>query len=195
VTKARRKAFPLTKTLDPEDYEELRHELVVVDHFKLHDQHPHRRWEYAMALRAISTWHVQSPIKVPRHVDVGGGGSPFHLITDEVGLRSAVVDPKVNVSIQEFTARVPIHILTVISVLEHVPDADLDDVLNALSRILTLGGLLFFTVDYWNCEGPDVAHFHWMRERIYHAGSLKFLISKLRMHGFKQFGESERVSR
>src|SRR5207249_5535349 len=70
--------LPLSKTLDPADYTALAEELAIVDrHFEAaRPQHPARKWEYSMALRALHTWSRVTGADGPIY-DVGGGGSPF----------------------------------------------------------------------------------------------------------------------
>ena len=73
----------LTKTLDPADLDDpaMRDQLVIVDkHFDL--EHVQRRWEYALALEAITQWEAAAQRVETDHkiADVGGSGSPFYLM-------------------------------------------------------------------------------------------------------------------
>lgn len=171
--------LPLSKTLDPVDFIELAPELAVVDqHFtSAREQHPMRRWEYAMALRAAAT--VDFPrTKQIKFVDVGGAGSPFVHMLQQQGWIGTIVDPDAPIhTYQQFAAwrgdladyLVHRPCLTdavfCLSVLEHVED--LDQFLYHLSCLVAPGGLLFLTMDVQEHMGPDDKHFHWMRKRIF----------------------------
>jgi len=166
----------LSKTLDPADYADLAPEVAVVERVGIAGQHEQRRWEYALALRAIAAWrNAERPTHayVPRLYDIGGAGSSFHAMPNAM---SYIVDPAVGIGPYTFTTDVhtfqksqpPLaDIVTCLSVLEHV--ADWQDFLTDLVRLLRPGGLLFLTFD--SCECPhapedDPHHFHWMRQRI-----------------------------
>jgi len=91
-------SLALSKTLDPIDFAELAEELTIVDqHFtSAREQHPMRRWEYAMALRALRTWKQIHP-QVNVGYDVGGAGSPFSfMIRGELTVYKdfSVIDPE-----------------------------------------------------------------------------------------------------
>lgn len=165
-------SIPLTKAANfAVDLPELAEELVIVDrHFESASrQDPARRWEYAMALRA-SRRHNPLPSDM---YDVGGAGSPFlamlHEQADEWG---AIIDPNepgASCTLAEaVTAGMPMgDQVFCISVLEHLAPADLDQFLYHLSCLVAPGGLLFLTMDCWDGEGPDTAHFASMRQRIF----------------------------
>jgi len=186
--------LPLSKTLDPADYAELVEELQIVDlHFgRAREQHPQRRWEYALALRAIQEWGRISPAGVCRHVDVGGAGSPFRYMPDAP---VEIVDPDETVSLAEYLdgcSRLA-SVVTCLSVLEHVDD--LDRFCYHLSCLVAPGGMLFLTMDY--CDGagwtPDVwpadtYHFHWMRQRIFNAQTLGAMTARLLQREFAYLG-------
>jgi len=207
----KRPSIPLSKCMDlPRDYLLLAPELELVDkHHATEGQAEERRWEYAMAHRAISEWRVAQqqadgwedhPL---RACDVGGAGSKFALTLAEVMSAVDVVDPAL-------TLHGPLHgltffptdlwqhgatqahdqydVLTAISVLEHVPDQEVRRFLRSAKMLLRKGGLLFLTMDCWNCTGPDTAHFHWMRERIYNPDLIRALQQTLRELGFLSFG-------
>lgn len=180
----------LSKYADPADFAELAEELVVVDrHFTAaRPQHPMRRWEYAMALRAYDTW-AQRDYEQRGHanrmhggttLDVGGAGSPFsRMISDVTGGHARVVDPDEpgnGLTLeQHLRCRSSLaHHVFCLSVLEHIPPADLDRFLYHLSCLTAPGGLLFLTVDACACTGlaaheptADPHHFHWMRQQIF----------------------------
>ena len=172
----------LSKTLDPTDFEQLTDELAVVDRYftSAREQHPLRRWEYALALRAATTWRAQATPHSIGWADVGGAGSPFHRMLTEL----LDVDPTLPRSGRIIDPDLPINSCTLaehlaqgaalrelvfcLSVLEHVED--LDQFLYHLSCLVAPGGLLFLTLDYCDAlvdDWPeDRYHFHWMRRRI-----------------------------
>lgn len=167
--------LPLSKTLDPADFDQLTEELAIVDrHFtKDREQHPMRRWEYAMALRAISTWWATKRLNVPHAIDVGGAGSPFWRMIDVDNVY--VVDPDATTDLAHYVAGCPrlSPIVTCLSVIEHVDD--LDRFLYHLGCLVAPGGLLFLTMDACNHERhalnvEDPHHFSWMRKRIFYTG-------------------------
>lgn len=170
-------SLPLSKTLDPADYLDLAEELVVVDrHFtKEREQHPARRWEYAMALRAQEVWRATTERRANLVYDIGGAGSPFRYMADADDEPIRVVDPCEPDTATNFTLAQYLgpHCelgdnIFCLSVLEHVDD--LPQFLYHLSCLVAPGGLLFLTMD---CCGSsharpiDTAHFHWMRQRIF----------------------------
>lgn len=182
--------FPLSKTLDPADFDLLAEELAVVDqHFtKAREQHPLRRWEYAMAVRALDVWlETRRGIGTAGQVvDVGGAGSPFHYM---IGNSAIVVDPEEGQTLAEYLETAPrlSQAVFCLSVLEHVDD--LDQFLYHLSCLVAPGGLLFLTMDYWDqpVETPDTAHFHWMRKRIFTEVDLYQI--RLRLRDFRLLGD------
>lgn len=201
--------IPLTKTLDPDDYKraEILAVMPTVDKFFQSDQHPHRRWEYAMALRAIWSWkqHLGELDEFKRIADVGGVGSPFHLMVVEAGNRSTLIDPKENTSVEEWAAQHNssnrFDAVISISTFEHTeqPLAFLE----ACCRILKPGGLLFLTFDYLAGEEnqealqvQDTAHFHWMRERLLNRGQIRTLFQLLcGFYNFEEFGGRDLTDR
>lgn len=191
------KPLPLTKTLDPADYKLLAPELAVVDIFKdspeMLPQHTHRRWEYAMALRAIEEWGREAPASLRMRrdaLDVGGGGSPLKNILNSTGLAAEIIDPGYNYPIERVLEReeaarasgnlrrqtqVRAAVVTCISVIEHVALQDLERFLLALGTVLLPGGLLFLTCDFTDAGGEppeDKFHFHWMRAQIFNSTTL-----------------------
>jgi SAM-dependent methyltransferase len=182
--------IPLTKTLNPEkDYTTLAEECALVDAVGVEGQHTHRRFEYALALHALA---AHRPADAAYHVlDVGGAGSPFSQIVDQLPwVACEVIDPKVNADIEGWPTATPVDAVISISTIEHVRHPT--PFLRAIHRALKPGGLLFLTMDCWNCEGPDTAHFHWMRERIYNKASWQDLAKHATLHlGFKRFGTAD----
>lgn len=207
-------SIALTKTLDPEhDYPELAPELEIVDrHFTSErEQHPHRRFEYAMALRACKEWdhwQEQQPGFIaaanPQSYDVGGAGSPFH---NMLANGAWVIDPAAEAdgnssrtSLAEFMRRGPRlgQAVFCLSVLEHVEN--FDQFLYHLACLVAPGGLLFLTMD---CEsvkdyeaspdGKDHKHFHWMRHQIFTPYLVENLIYgfSLMKLGFTLLGEAD----
>lgn len=168
----------LSKTLDPADFALLAPELAVVDRWFTIEraQHPLRRWEYALALRAYRTWGRRSRFTI----DVGGAGSPFyHMVPDHL---PHVLDPDCGAkhTLADYLGTAPpapqiADAVFCLSVLEHVGDPStdpLDEFCYHLACLVAPGGLLFLTMDY--CDAPEAEpedryHFHWMRQRIFSA--------------------------
>ena len=174
--------IPLTKTLDPADFALLEPEMRIVDDqfTRAREQHPMRRWEYAMALRAQRIWREMDGDRYPQLVyDVGGAGSPFDLMV-QGDVR--VIDPDGGISLADLLASAPRLGQNVfcLSVLEHVDN--LDQFLYHLSCLVAPGGLLFLTMDC--CSGSqrfvtDIYHFHWMRKRIFSETDWRLLGERL----------------
>ena len=186
--------LPLSKYLDPADYAQLTEELVVVDrHFMTaSEQHPARRWEYAMALRALSMWRAARGAGAYSGADVGGAGSPFRRMPDLSEV--VVIDPVEGDTLaEELESRTRLfHAVFCLSVLEHVED--LDQFLYHLSCLTAPGGLLFLTFDACEClthvATTDPHHFHWMRKRIFTLQARTNLTATLCVeHHFRPFGE------
>lgn len=175
----------------------------------LEGQAPIRQWEYAMALYTIDGW-VHGPVAQPSYTggpldicDVGGAGSQFwQLLAPLTPHGIVLVDPDAAAqpgvrvsagSVEAYAASAPhdaFDILTCLSVIEHVEEVR--TFLRACYSLLKPGGLLFLTTDYWDAEGPDTAHFHWMRKRIYNADRIRRLLEDLRAIGYKSFGVADR---
>ena len=191
-------SLPLSKTLDPADFDSLAEELAIVDEFftKDREQHPMRRWEYAMALRAID--YPPNLLRAHRLADVGGAGSPFRYMAGEIGWQTEVIDPDqpFGCTLADYFQKdyaQPFQRVTCLSVLEHVDD--LDRFLYHLSCLVAPGGLLFLTMDY--CDGyaeaidsvvPDTYHFHWMRKRIFNVFRLAQITHLLHQRDFTHLG-------
>jgi SAM-dependent methyltransferase len=191
VTHSRPPRLPLSKSLHPSDYGLLTEELHAIDLYGVAGQATdHRRWEYAMALYTLQAWKVTEAEDQPHHVlDVGGAGSPFIAIAQGVYPQTHfdLVDPTVNHAIEASEIRDGSYdAIFSISTLEHVNGWR--GFLRSCVRHLRPGGLLFLTVDYWDCEGKDDAHFHWMRERIYNRTSLEDVRGFLKTLGVHRFG-------
>lgn len=181
----------LTKTLDPDkDYPQLKYAMPPIDRESaaMGQQHPHRRWEYAMALTAIGA--MPKPEHSNLCLDIGGAGSPLsRIVAHSAELDTVVVDPLVNVPIENYYERAPF--VLCISVLEHVPD--LYDFCRHLVRVTDVGSMLFLTVDLWNRSPsiPDTAHFAGMRTRIFTPESWKELAEWFYKYGFLLHGEAD----
>lgn len=186
--------LPLNKTATPADFARLADELAAVDAVGVEGQHPMRRWEYAMALYTLAAWRTTEMDDQPHHLlDVGGGGSPLLDIIRQQYPRTGcdLVDPVVNYPIEASPIRDSSYdVVTAVSVLEHVPQQR--QFLKACARHLRPGGLLFLTMDYWDCEGPDTAHYHWMRQRIYNRHAVNDLLTWARETcGLTRFGGTD----
>lgn len=140
-------------------------------------QHDFRLVEYLTCLHAAREhWLTEIPLTA---VDVGGAGSPFPaMITEELGVRPTIVDPKIpgGSDLHHYLTKGPrlAHIVSCISVLEHVED--LPQMLYDLSCLVAPGGILLLTVDAVpGVEGDvvDTFHFHWMRTRIFTAETIR----------------------
>lgn len=188
--------LPLSKTLDPCDVGWLAPELTLVDaHFTTASpQHPMRRWEYAMALKAFDVWGGRASTHC---VDVGGAGSPFWrmLPVDNVD----VIDPKENLDLATVLHTEPARLYRAVfclSVIEHVED--LDQFLYHLGCLTAPGGLLVLTIDCCACpchdadmeaaSTPDQHHFHWMRKRMFGRYDLTVLAEHLLDYQFSWLG-------
>ena len=209
--------LPFSKVMDRQDWGDLELYTQVIDRYPgaLQGQHAVRRWEYAMAFRAIDTWektcHPQEselyrndPLEI---LDVGGAGSNFwQVLTALTSADIHIVDPAAVPGAEQAPGRYQVFacpvedfaaatrhsrfdILTCISVIEHVEDVR--RFFRACSMLLKPGGLVVFTTDFWDKEGPDVAHFHWMRKRIYNEGSIRKLLTGLRELGYRSFGAAD----
>lgn len=186
-------SLPLTKTLDPADYRLLGDEFARVMETGTAGQNDHRRWEYSMALRAIHLHRraPRDPLGRYALLDVGGAGSPFAAICQALPgeVRCTIIDPHVNVGIEEHQQPHAVDAVVSISVIEHV--ARPERFLRAIHRALAPGGLLFLTMDCWDQAGPDKAHFHWMRQRIYNRDSWQALYTDCVRLGFHRFGGAD----
>jgi hypothetical protein len=184
----------LTKTLQLTDLDELASELVIVDKYfhTEREQHELRRWEYAMALRACSTWG--KPLTVA--YDVGGAGSPFFYM-----LPVTVVDPDRpgSTSLAEFVTQhnPPLaDAVFCLSVLEHVEHPV--KFLYHLGCLVRPGGLLFLTMDVTAYgTDPGTVHFAHMRKRIFTAqdrqrgGTWPEVAAGLVELGFRYLGDAD----
>lgn len=164
-----------------------------------------------MALYTIQGWQEGrhaldrgNPLQI---CDIGGAGSNFwQLLTTLTSEPVILIDPDFPEEIEARPQGAPafrrtiesyaaqarhdqFDILTCISVIEHV--AELRPFFRAARMLLKPGGLLFLTTDYWGAEGPDVAHFNWMRKRIYNQTLLRKLLASLRELGYASFGQAD----
>lgn len=176
----------------------------------LQGQHAIRRWEYAMALYAIDAWNAaQHDQRAPFQIcDVGGAGSNFWqvlagvtsediIVVDDrleslpagqvLGVRGTVEEAAEGVSPLVGPGR--FDLLTCISVIEHVDEVR--KFCRACHTLLKPGGLFFLTMDYWDAEGPDTAHYHWMRTRIYNRDRVTRLREECRTLGFRRMGQAD----
>ena len=193
------KEIALSKTLHPDDFDLLSEELALVDkHFtSAAPQHPMRRWEYAMALRATPLDKMLPKV----FYDIGGAGSPFLMMIDE-RYKSRLnymetIDTAMGMSLAQYVRGNPrlADAVYCISVLEHIPPKDLSRFLYHLGCLVAPGVVLFLTVDSCDCarhgtSHPDQHHFHWMREQIFTwYGFLDNIVEPLLAEHFTPLGE------
>lgn len=169
--------------------------VAEVDAVGIGEQHPVRRWEYALALGAVRRWLAEQPVRLrwTRYADVGGAGSPFDKMLDRTLrvcskhdklVEGINIDPNSSgYTLDKYLLETPrlCDIVTCLSVIEHVDD--LPRFLYHLSCLVRPGGLLVLTMDacgvetakYNECWPEDVFHFHWMRQRIFGPKQLEWL--------------------
>lgn len=197
--------IPLTKTYDPADLTPLSAFVTLIKEHGGKDlaaQDPARVWEYAMALEAWNQWMLRpgsrrSAFQQPwRVLDVGGAGSPLaYILTKTLGedhVSVTVCDPKLNVTVEQWAIGDGVQRVDAIfsiSTIEHIPHPV--RFIEALAALLVPGGLCFLTTDYWDNEGQDQAHFHWMRERIYNRQGWAMVARTAVQAGMARFGEQD----
>jgi hypothetical protein len=152
----------LSRTLDETDYTHLAPELQYVDHEGIGGQHPVRRWEYALALHAVSRW-------------IATGRTPAWVYDVEVRpVFSPILDdwlPHMPITVHPAFVEACVagsmlaNVITALGVLDHVPDAEA--FLYGAANLLAPGGLLVLTMAFWNRCGPDTAVNADTRARIY----------------------------
>jgi hypothetical protein len=181
--------IPLTKTLDPADYIELKPiiDAIVEPNFtREREQNNHRRWEYAMAITAYDRWNQLDSAAMGTLVDVGGAGSPFkHMMP------VTVIDPDEpgSMDLSELTQLNAT--VFCISTIEHVED--LDGFVNDLARVTLPGGLLFLTMDAWSkpASEPDTACGKESRRQIFGPDRWRGLADTLGSLGFSLLGDAD----
>jgi hypothetical protein len=167
-------ALLLSRTLDPADYLQFAEELQVVDRGLPQprlpfqddlDDHPHRRWEYALALHSVWRWATARGRHPAGECCDVSTDSPFaQMLSSWCQQPVLVLDPH-SLEASSGSGAQLADVVTCLSVLEHVEA--LDPFLSALSGLVAPGGLLVLTFDYWNRCGPDTAQFHHRRQRIF----------------------------
>lgn len=192
--------LPLNKTLHPDDYLQLPKELEIVDiaFTKAAEQHPARRWEYALAIDAFNRWEgqLEKNLSGPTY-DVGGSGSPFYVMLDPYQVH--VVDPREidGRDLQALLREGPRlgRAVFCLSVIEHIERGigQIDRFCYHLASLVAPGGLLVLTMDYAT-SSQDTFHFHWMRERIVDPQFYRWLIVTFEHYGFKLFGGIDQAS-
>lgn len=164
-----------SKTLNPRDYDSLKHEVDLVH--KTRDalkgstfrfEHKHRAWEYGIAIKAIkSNWDNNKPITC---LDVGGGGSVFspalvnsslnidvHQIdkkdwSSAINKQESLIKGKIKFekadlgSFHKQNKNLKFDVVAAISVIEHVSE-DMK-FFNQLLTHVKMGGLLILTTDF-----------------------------------------------
>lgn len=189
-------SLPLTKLANIQsDLSLLQDELDLVNicFHRGDPQHESRKWEYAMALRAIGQWE-ETHVGNWHLVDVGGAGSPFYTMVGPAPSCASwkVIDPawKDGQPLEGYCrAGAPlVDVVTCLSVLEHVDD--LDHFCYLLGCLVAPGGLLFLTMDH-GTDLPDEYHFHWDRKRIFDTKAWETLREKF--GEFTLFGGRDRT--
>ena len=168
--------FTYSKTFRPADYERLDPELGFLHGLNAHlagkaspaVAHPHRFWEYALALRCCLRRGADTVL------DVGGGGSLFSPAAARCGLEVTQIDPGdfgPLVASQAAAVLRPIHyersgllewrrgmydVVACLSVVEHVPDDQESHFLKALLDHVWVGGVLVLTTDFHPSGRPLV---------------------------------------
>jgi hypothetical protein len=187
----------LTKCMAPEDLLHLPVDLVDRCFDKASQQHPARRWEYSLALEALGRWARSNKVLA---LDVGGAGSPFHFMLEDLGVQCEVVDPSINMTLRQWRGKHSTltngpmgQAVFCISVLEHIPLPELPQFTADLAQVVAPGGLLFITVDIWDRAPaePDTAHFSNMRTHIYSLWSWRTLAREFQNKGFDLFEEQD----
>ena len=185
-------SLPLSKMLDPADLDVLTEELALVDEHPV--PHPMRRWEYALALRAVHTWQASSGRVLNFAYDVGGAGNHLKLIVGTEFQSYQVVDPAdpdYPRALSSFLDVNPIlaDVVFCISVLEHIED--LEEFVYHLSCLVVPGGLLFLTVDACaDLSFPPDDHYANapVRHRIFNIPTLGALSAQFLRRDFTVFG-------
>lgn len=135
--------FLLSRTLDADDYTVLQPQLAIVGDEWMAGQHPHRRWEKALALLAARRWRER------------GGYEDLGFERDEVTNPAWEASPGLPLAA----------IVAAPSILTRAVDPD--QLLYHLSCAVAPGGLLVLTFEFWNRCGQDLARNHEFRKRIY----------------------------
>jgi hypothetical protein len=155
----------LSRTMDSADLAELQTELHYVDHH-IEPPQAYRRWQYASALHAVGRWVASGN----RHLndtlyEITHHPSTFHLMLDDWTERDTVVINYADLA-GFVTGGTPLaEVVVAHSVVEHA--AYIEPFLYRCSCLLAPGGLLVLTFAFWNHCGPDTAHGHAERQRIY----------------------------
>jgi hypothetical protein len=178
--------LPLSKVLNPMDYAKLTKEMSFVDRVPLGNQHPHRVWEYSMALRAMAEADILPSARV---IDVGSGPGMFCQILRSIGFKPCSYDPQDGFPPFEMVDLGRYYKAVIaISVLEHVEE--FTGFLEGMARASS--DLVFLTFDYAGDENPhlkDSYHFNWLRKRIMNRARVEFAIAAFQGWGFEPFGD------
>lgn len=177
----------LCKTLEPEDYDNLEGlELFgqVVGRFPVRVDHPHRKWEYGIALTALGLAGVESVL------DVGGAHSAFGCMCQELGMEVKIIDPAPSPKGYPVPQRredffdyggPKVEAVTCLSVIEHVPD----DLAFWAKVLWTAEKVVVLTTDF-SLDGLARVRDHL---RTYTPDTLSSLLALARRRGWKPVGE------
>lgn len=188
----------LSKTLDPPDYEELGHYAQHVKslwHLPRREEHPHRRWEYSIAFKALHESGARTVL------DVGGGGSLLAPILTCADMDVIQIDPADNEwlivaqcaeigreldyirsHLESWESKLKFDAVTCISVLEHV----LDDLAMFRKLLAHAIKIVVVTVDF-SPSGRAVVGGHL---RTYNEEAMRGLIEIGKEEGFAPLGNA-----
>ena len=192
-----------SKTFDEADYD-LMTEHIHVDNIIaiLRDTdnglaHPHRRWEYGLAIRALLANKAKTVL------DIGGGGTVFAPAASWLGMEVIQVDPEpyikrvlahakvidcplayIQKDFMDYNSRREFDAVTAISTIEHVLDDGL--FFDKMLTFIKPGGLLFITTDF-HPSGEALAYPYHLRT--YNIESLEALYVRASKE-FAWFGDT-----
>jgi len=156
-----------SKTLSTLDYEKFDefihisniHDLLNKSKIPMRFEHPHRKWEYGMALKALRNNNTKTVL------DIGGGGSVFAPACSWIDMEVTQVDPgnvgtwiekqskAINKPLNfiqkdffEYNENKQFDAVTCLSVIEHVPHDR--EFFSKLLSYVKVGGLLVLTTDF-----------------------------------------------
>lgn len=203
----------LSKTVEDKDYKSIECQVSTLqatldfltnNGAKIELGHPHRMWEYGMALKAFETWIIEaSKTDSPEVLDVGAGdgllGPSFawgqNLSITELEPRqecfnnrmfcNSLLKTKLNLLQNYEQLAESYDVVFSISVIEHVVDDH--NFLKILASKVKSGGMLFLTTDVMPTPTGKF-HFDNLREHNYWMFDIKKKIEYLKTVGFQSLG-------